>query len=563
MKRKLQTFICIVMVIFMLPIIAFADPGDGNVDGGGGGMGDGTGANLWNPGYDGVRVTVIRDSNNTPVSSPVDYTNKTPSNNLTHFGKVSKIGYRAGHALSPQVGGYVCIKPSIPIPYIVNSNTFPASIATIKAYFCSEYAAELVANNTGINYTDLISGEYKLLLEPIAYFTYNGVSVGMTATEAALYDMQVGGDLRSKMLSLTHQNLPLAMFLEVSDLGYPAWTASTTTRVNNEQIISSLGLGVIRYREQPPDLEVQAADYEYRTDTEVITAITLSTNRRLTPDNPARVIFSIMGSTYTVTNIVMPAGGSQVIWCKWRTPANPQTVTINISCTGGRASNTSLRANIVSLNENPPPNPMAQDRNNSYSLPSVPSKPQQLSASWSVWRCYWQSDWRQCWHGSWYHWVDYGDWKYANDSYSASLITSVQTSPDDKAATASGKNMKSGYGINITVNARVSTSAPGHHTTWAQNAVSYFPEFHYNTYWRLHDRITSGYNATLQLKQNKYSTYGRRVHFTPVWFPNSRYTTYTHVMDAWTPAGMLSAYVTDYVTINKSVFDDWRVAPKK
>ena len=222
MKRKLQIFICIVMVIFMLPIIAFAEPGDGNVDGGGGGMGDGTGANLWNPGYDGVRVTVIRDSNNTPVSSPVDYTNKTPSNNLTHFGKVSKIGYRAGHELSPQVGGYVCIKPSIPIPYIVNSNTFPASIAAIKAYFCSEYAAELVANNTGINYTDLISGEYKLLLEPIAYFTYNGVNVGMTATEVALYDMQVGGDLRSKMLSLTHQNLPLAMFLEVSDLGYPA-----------------------------------------------------------------------------------------------------------------------------------------------------------------------------------------------------------------------------------------------------------------------------------------------------------------------------------------------------
>ena len=64
MKQKLQIFVCIVMVIFMLPIIAFADPGDGNVDGGGGGMGDGTGANLWNPGYDGVRVTIIRDSNN-------------------------------------------------------------------------------------------------------------------------------------------------------------------------------------------------------------------------------------------------------------------------------------------------------------------------------------------------------------------------------------------------------------------------------------------------------------------------------------------------------------------
>lgn len=563
MKKTLQVFICLVMVIFMLPVVAFADPGDGNIDGGGGGMGDGTSTNTWTPGHDGVRVTVIRDSNNTPVSTPIDYTNIVPPSNMTTFAKVSKIGYRDGAALTPRINQYTYLRPSIALPLIISSGDQSASITEIKKYFCSEYAAKMIAHDIDMSYEDLISGAYKLLLEPIAYFTFNGVKVGMTATEAALYDMQLDGGLRSKMASLSHKNLPLAMFLEVSDLGYPAWTGSTDVRVSNDQIISSLGLGIVRYREQPPDLEVQSADYEYRTDTEVITAITLSTNRRLTPDNPARVTFSIMGSTYTVTDIVIPAGGSQVVWCKWRTPSTPQTVTINISCSGGNVSNTSLRANIVSLNENPPPNPTARDRNDSYSLPSVPSKPQQLSASWSVWRCYWESDWEQCWHGDWYHWVDNGDWKYTSDNYSASLSASAQTSPDDKVMTASGKNMKSGYGINISVNAGVSTNAPGSHTTWAQNAVSYFPEFSYNTYWRLHDRIVSGYNATLQLKQNKYSTYNRRVHFTPVWFPNVRYTTYTRVMDAWTPAGMLSAYVTDYVNINQSLFSDWRVAPKK
>jgi hypothetical protein len=73
----------------------------------------------------------------------------------------------------------------------------------------------------------------------------------------------------------------------------------------------------------------------------------------------------------------------------------------------------------------------------------------------------------------------------------------------------------------------------------------------------------SGYNSTLDLKNNIYSTYNRPVHFTPVWFPNTTYTTYTYLIDAWTPVGMLSMNLNDYVSINQSVFDDWHVAPQK
>jgi hypothetical protein len=46
---------------------------------------------------------------------------------------------------------------------------------------------------TGINYDVLINGEYKLLLEPIAYMTFQGIKIAMTATEAALYDQQLDG----------------------------------------------------------------------------------------------------------------------------------------------------------------------------------------------------------------------------------------------------------------------------------------------------------------------------------------------------------------------------------
>ena len=69
-------------------------------------------------------------------------------------------------------------------------------------------------------------------------------------------------------------------------------------------------------------------------DTDVITAITLTTSRDLTPDNPATVTFNIMGTSYRVRDIVIPGGDSQVVWVKWHTPPTPQTITITVSVSG-------------------------------------------------------------------------------------------------------------------------------------------------------------------------------------------------------------------------------------
>ena len=94
-----------------------------------------------------------------------------------------------------------------------------------------------------MNYDTLIGGDYKLLLEPIAYVTFEGVRTAFTATEAAMYNQVRGGMLRKKLTSLTHKNLPLAMFLETSDLGYPAWGGGKNQKVSDDEIIGSLGLG--------------------------------------------------------------------------------------------------------------------------------------------------------------------------------------------------------------------------------------------------------------------------------------------------------------------------------
>lgn len=122
--------------------------------------------------------------------------------------------------------------------------------------------------------------------------------------------------------------------------------------------------------------------------------------------------------------------------------------------------------------------------------------------------------------------------------------------------------MKSGYGISETVATGVTTNLSSA-VTGAQTALTYFPEFQYRTYWRLLDRTSGGYDARFEFAKNRYSTYNRRTHFTPIWMPDGSYTPYTYLEDSWTPAGMLSMNLTDSVTISGNLWSDWHCAPVK
>lgn len=578
MKQSIKRILPLLLSAVLLlsaDMTVFAS-GEGNIDGGGGGMGSGTATDVWHN-QDGVRVTVVT-ADGSVVSTPFDLSNANVANNVLNFGKVCKLQYSSGSSLSPN-GSYSYSKPGVALPRIISGGSSRASIEAIRRYFCSEYAAQLVADKAGIPFEELVSGSYKLVIEPIAYFTHGGRNYAMTATEAALYNQMSGGTLRSRMPSLTHQNLPLSIFLETPDLGYPAWSGTTSGKVSDSDILSALGIGIVSYKDVP-EAELQAPDYTYRVDTDVITSITLTSSTEVNPDNPASVTFHINGSTYTVNDIVMPAGGSQVVWAKWHTPLEPTTLTIQVSVSGASTAKTSFVARIISLEENLPPDPLATDTNPHFSLSSLPSNPQKTSASWSVWSAKWHANWE--WESDWKwesdscgsdcpadcsgghgHWVDKGKWvdngwyDFTSTSYSASLTGSMEIHPDDIVPTAQGDNMKSGYGIKESATANFSSNAPSSHYAAAQTAVSYFSEFGYDMYWRLLS-CSGGTSASFAFKPNEYSTYNRNVHFTPVWYPDgTAYTVYTYIIDAWTPSGMLSVNVNDSVQIQGSMFDDW------
>ena len=157
-------------------------------------------------------------------------------------------------------------------------------------------------------------------------------------------------------------------------------------------------------------------------------------------------------------------------------------------------------------------------------MPSLPNETQKLTANWGVWSCYWVPVWVWCDHGEdGGHWVDEGYWEYEYTGYSASISGVMSLMPDDIVPTASGKSMKSGYGVKQDVTA-----------------------------------TSSGRSAKFTFQPNEFSTYSREVHFTPIWFPDAtNYTVFTQVWDTWTPDGMLSINLNDYVSIDGSLYDDW------
>lgn len=563
MKRLLSVLLLLTLLFTSLCSTTAYAVGDGNVDNGGGGMGQGTSTDKWSPGNEGVRVTVVRASDHAVVTTPIDLTNKRPDDIQSHFGKVSKLSYTGGRGLSPSGSKYSYVNPAQALPTIISSGSGNANIEAIKSYFTDEQVIRSIAGMTGMDFDTLVGGNYKLLIEPIAYITFQGVKVAMTATESALYDEQVGGLLRSKMVSLSHKNLPLAMFLEVADLGYPAWSGSRSSAASDSDIKSSLGLGVVRFKDmltEPP--EVSTDNYKYRVNTEVITSVTVSGGQS-DPDNPVTVTFNIGGRSYRVSNVYYPSGDSQIAWVRWTAPTIPQTMTIHVSVSGGGSTSQGvITAKIVDLDQNPPPNPVADDRGDSYTKPSIPSNTQVTSSSWGVWRPWWRAYW--VWHSTGDddgYWCDHGWWEFDFDRYHASLSASMSIKPDDKNPTASGKTMKSGYGINQTVTANVSTNQSSA-VTGAQNAVTYFPEFQYKSFWRLLDRSGGSYSPTFEFKKNEYSTYNRRTHFTPIWMSDGSYTPYTWLIDSWTPTGMLSMNLTDSVSISGNLWTDWHISPQ-
>jgi len=354
------------------------------------------------------------------------------------------------------------------------------------------------------------------------------------------------------------------MFLETSELGIPAGGGSGYQ--SNENIISYLGVGTINFNDGI-DIESDPGgdmtfDYEYHTDTDVVTSILVTASGEINPDDPGQATFHIPGQPSITKEFVIPASESQLVWIKWRTPSEPTQMEIPVELSAGSAADLTLSVNITELEENIPPNPEGRDLNDGFSLKSAPTAESVSVLTWGEWWAIWVDDEDS-------DDPDDGEWVFYWRSYEASLAVTAKIYPDDRVPTATSRGtqyiIKSGYGINTDVKVTMTTSGGEDNTAEVQHISAVFPEFDFLTYNRLLEPSggSPAYIETWHFKPNEYSQFVNPVHFTPIYYPdNKKYPVSFTVMDAWTPAGQLYYVLTaDNITINGNVYQDWHIAP--
>lgn len=244
-KRILSALLAVLFLITALPSTVWA-VGEGNMEAGGGQTETVTGDSFWNGDW-GIRFCVVDVASQTVVSATYDAANRSAGyEGHRHYGKTNKFDYRNGASLSGQVGAYGWETPPVTIPTIVRISGAP-DIKAIKNYFTDETVIRWISDVTGMAYDTLINGDYKLFIEPILYFTFDGQKYAMTATEAALFDRNINGLLLRTLGNATHQQLPLALYLEKSDLGFTKWSGAKTGIQNDTNIINYLGMGIVSF----------------------------------------------------------------------------------------------------------------------------------------------------------------------------------------------------------------------------------------------------------------------------------------------------------------------------
>ena len=238
-------------------IVVYGDP-DVNVDHGGGSVGTGTSEYMWANHREGIRVSVYDTELGQTVGMPRDYSNATTAQVSSWvdfwWGNHTKLYYTGGKSLSRSSATYRTYQVrGATIPEVITDPS--VTTQEIKQFFRRTDVIQNIAEDFGVSYETLISGKYKLLLEPVVYVVYEGKGYCFSATEIAVFELYhepAPGTMKNRIGAITHQNAPLSMFLEYTDIDIPAWSGPNTGKRDARDILYSLGIGIISFRDEPP-----------------------------------------------------------------------------------------------------------------------------------------------------------------------------------------------------------------------------------------------------------------------------------------------------------------------
>ena len=275
------------------------------------------------------------------------------------------------------------------------------------------------------------------------------------------------------------------------------------------------------------------------------------------------VVYSMNGSSTNVVsqqtweNVVIPAGGRNLVYFKWKVPEGSAGTTY--FCKGtinpGRMANESNSSNNTtefavlaqSIGSSQTPNTHFESNAPSSYNPSITApNAKSGSATWNMWV--------------------YENGSIVLKQYGVSVTFSDPDLLPSSACLTAEKvgntwKMKSGYGVTISWNPKLVaksgyTMPSSNAYTAAQSVFATFPEYAYSTAsykYRTLEQVGGYY----QFVANADADGNARVHFIPVYVEDGNYTVSATATHIWTPAGMISAVRNVNVVIDGTIYDDW------
>lgn len=275
------------------------------------------------------------------------------------------------------------------------------------------------------------------------------------------------------------------------------------------------------------------------------------------------VVYSMDGSSMNVVsqqtwnNVVIPAGGRNLVYFKWKVSEGSAGTTYFCKGTinAARVNNeinednnsTEFAVLAQSIGSSQTANTHFESSAPSSYNPSITAPTAKSgSASWNMWV--------------------YENGSIVLKQYGVSVTSAdPELLPSSACLTAekvgSIWKMKSGYGVAINWNpklvAKTGYTMPGSDAyTAAQCVYATFPEYSYSTASNRY-RTLEQVGGYYQFVENADADGNARVHFIPVYVEDGNYTVSATATQIWTPAGMISAVRNVKVVIDGTVYDDW------
>jgi hypothetical protein len=483
--------------------------------------------------------------------------------------------------------------PQYVFPYETQSVTFHNGLVSISADW-EYHGAQWTYNPQGNGYyngsavgqtniTQIFTSE----TPKCEFFFYWKANTGSITVSAV--DSETGSAISGAAVSLGGPGSPSGSGQNgstFSGLAFGTYTASASAAgyISNSRSVTittanpnqSVTVPLTKIPPPPPvDLDVVIqTNGTYRKGSTVIVSATCFSDRDILPSSPAAVTLLATyqkkvgsgQSTETITsqtkNVIIPSGESNLVWFELTLPETGYfSDAISLSCTITPPDNMSgiekTNHKTIDISEHikrSAPNPRFEDRApHSYSVPLRPDCTSR-SITWNVWE----------WIGN----------SFQNKTYSVSLAAHASLEPDSTAGYRSYSSVtglwttRSGYGL--TTQLTVSIDNVDDAVVGSAKADAYYPEFKYsvdadrssNLLLDSMDLSSGKLKHTFVFAPNLSTISGNRMHMTPIWFPDGKYTVHYQIYDIWTPGGELTASENATIYIDGNMYDDSYVSPK-